>query len=81
MITLRFVFTAILCISSTTLSQIDTTANVYVDTDGILRWNGSNNEVSLFGVNYTTPFAYAYRAHKRLGLSLKHAIDLDVAQW
>ena len=52
---------------------------VFVDTLGVLRWKGSNQEVSLFGVNYTTPFAYAYRANKRLGLSLKHAIDLDVA--
>jgi len=55
-------------------------AGVYVDGDGVLRWNGSNQEVSLFGVNYTTPFAYSYRAHKRLGLSLRNAIDLDVAQ-
>jgi hypothetical protein len=55
-------------------------SDVYVDEEGILRWSNSNNEVSLFGVNYTTPFAYAYRAHKRLDLSLKKAIDLDVAQ-
>jgi len=52
--------------------------NVFVDSDGILRWEDTKEEVRLFGVNYTTPFAYAYRAHKRLGLSLKKAIDLDV---
>lgn len=54
--------------------------NVFVDKNGILRWEGSNKEVSLFGVNYTTPFAYSYRAQKKLGLNLKQAIDLDVAQ-
>lgn len=52
--------------------------NVSVDNHGILRWEDTNEEVRLFGVNYTTPFAYAYRAHKRLGLSFKKAIDLDV---
>lgn len=53
---------------------------VYVDGNGVLRWKASHTEVSLFGVNYTAPFAYAYRAHKRLGLSIKKAIDLDVDQ-
>ena len=63
-------------------SQTDpkTLSDVYVDKEGILKWSGSNDEVSLFGVNYTVPFAYSYRAHKRLGLSLKKAIDLDVEQ-
>jgi hypothetical protein len=54
-------------------------ADIFVDEQGVMRWKGAGTEVSLFGVNYTTPFAYAYRAHKRLGLSLKQAIDLDVA--
>ena len=69
-------------VSLVTHSQTDpkTLADVYVDKEGNLKWNGSNDEVSLFGVNYTVPFAYSYRAHKRLGLSLKKAIDLDVEQ-
>ncbi|MCK9210129.1 MAG: cellulase family glycosylhydrolase [Ignavibacteriaceae bacterium] len=54
--------------------------DVFVDDNGIMRWKNSNEEVKLFGVNYTTPFAYSYRAQKKLGLSLKQAIDLDVAQ-
>ena len=45
-----------------------------------MRWENSNEEVKLFGVNYTTPFAYSYRAQKKLGLNLKQAIDLDVVQ-
>jgi hypothetical protein len=31
----------------------------------------NNSEASFFGVNYTTPFAYAYRAHKALMLIWK----------
>jgi hypothetical protein len=62
-------------------AQVATTHpdGAFVDPHGVLRWKDSNDEVRLFGVNYTTPFAYSYRAHKRLGLSLKKAIDLDVA--
>jgi hypothetical protein len=55
------------------------TSTPYVDGNGVMRWKGTNEEVSLFGVNYTAPFAYAFRAHKRLGLPIKKAIDLDVA--
>ena len=54
--------------------------DVFVDESGIMRWKNSNEEVKLFGVNYTTPFTYAYRAQKKLGLNLKQAIDIDVAQ-
>ncbi|MDP1993644.1 MAG: hypothetical protein Q8K40_00205, partial [Ignavibacteria bacterium] len=54
--------------------------NVFVDSSGIMRWENSNEEVKLFGVNYTTPFAYSHRAQKKMGLNLKQAIDLDVAQ-
>ena len=72
-----------LLIASAALSQTTPAASspVFVDGKGVLRWTESNQEVSLFGVNYTTPFAYSYRAHKRLGLSLKTAIDLDVRQF
>ncbi|HLP16103.1 MAG TPA: cellulase family glycosylhydrolase [Bacteroidota bacterium] len=56
------------------------TGGVFVDSLGVMRWIESCDEVSLFGVNYTVPFAYAYRAHQRLGLPIKKAIDLDVAQ-
>src|SRR5690348_12764199 len=43
-----------------------------------MRWTGSGREVAQFGVNYTAPFAYSYRAHKRLGVPLESAIDEDV---
>ncbi|GAA4031054.1 hypothetical protein GCM10022409_14110 [Hymenobacter glaciei] len=52
--------------------------DVYVDQAGVLRWQKTKQEVALFGVNYTTPFAYAYRAHQRLGVNHEQAIRQDV---
>ncbi|GAC1587878.1 MAG: hypothetical protein NVS3B25_04140 [Hymenobacter sp.] len=51
---------------------------VFVDKHGVLRWQQGQQEVALFGVNYTTPFAYSYRAHLRLGVSPEAAIRQDV---
>lgn len=51
---------------------------VYVDKQGVLRWTKTNAEASFFGVNYTTPFAYAYRAHKALNADIEKAIQQDV---
>jgi len=52
--------------------------DVFVDKAGVLRWQQSRQEVALFGVNYTAPFAYAYRAHQRLGVNHEQAIRQDV---
>lgn len=51
---------------------------VYIDKQGIMRYSANNQEASFYGVNYTTPFAYAYRAHKALGVDLENAIRQDV---
>src|SRR6185295_12847536 len=51
---------------------------VMVDKQGVLRWTSNNTEAAFFGVNYTTPFAYAYRAHKALGIDPEKAIQQDV---
>lgn len=72
-----FLFMGTLCYAQNIASGKQ---DVFVDENGVMRWKGSNEEVRLFGVNYTTPFAYSYRVQKKLGLSLKKAIDLDVAQ-
>src|SRR5690606_4313915 len=45
---------------------------------GVMRWKADKQEAAFFGVNYTTPFAYAYRAQKRLGVNLEEAIRQDV---
>lgn len=55
-----------------------TTPSTFVDPEGVLRWTATGAELAEFGVNYTTPFAHAFRAHQRLGIPLEAAIDADV---
>lgn len=52
--------------------------DVYVDKKGVMRWGDTRKEVMGFGVNYTVPFAHAYRSAKKLGVDHKQAIDNDV---
>ncbi|MHB8581040.1 MAG: cellulase family glycosylhydrolase [Ignavibacteriaceae bacterium] len=79
---IKNIFILFLILASFCVAQKKPASNndVFVDANGILRWEGTNTEVSLFGLNYTTPFAYSYRVQKKMGLNLKKAIDLDVAQ-
>ena len=72
-----FVFT--LCIINLFAQKSTKAPNlVYVDKQGVLRYTKNKQEASFYGVNYTTPFAYAYRAHKALGVDLEKAIQNDV---
>lgn len=43
-----------------------------------MRWTGDQSEVAFYGVNYTVPFAYGYRALKTLGIDPEQAIREDV---
>jgi hypothetical protein len=60
------------------VSSIKQSPPIYVDKNGVMRWTANDKEAAFFGVNYTTPFAYAYRAHKALGVDLEKAIQQDV---
>lgn len=51
---------------------------LYVDKQGVLRRQSDQQEQSFFGVNYTLPFAYAYRHVKAMGLNMEEVIDADV---
>ena len=51
---------------------------IYIDGNGVMRWSDTRREASFFGVNYTLPFAHAYRAIGYLELDRKAAIDKDV---
>ncbi len=51
---------------------------VYVDKQGVLRWVKDNREAAFFGVNYTVPFAYSYRAHQALHVDPEQAMRQDV---
>ena len=52
--------------------------NVYVDKQGVMRWGNTKKEVKGFGVNYSVPFAHAYRSAKSMGINIKEAIDNDI---
>lgn len=51
---------------------------VYVDPNGVLRDTKSKKELAFFGVNYTVPFAYGYRAVNYTGDQHEKIIDQDV---
>jgi len=59
-------------------AQENSKKDVYVDGEGVMRWGGSNDEVHGFGVNYSMPFAHAYRSAKKKGLDIKAEIDKDI---
>ena len=59
---------------NTAFSQVTTV----VDEKGIIRWEPSGEEVKGFGVNYSAPFAHAYRSAEKLGLDIKAEIDKDL---
>lgn len=54
---------------------------VYVDDAGQLKWSSSNEKAFFFGVNYSVPFAFSYRAINNKGISHKEVIDLDVQEF
>jgi len=68
---------AFLLLASGAALAADPTPSAYVDDSGVMRWTSTQKEVALFGVNYTAPFAYSFRAHKRLGIPIEKAIDAD----
>src|SRR5580693_6305771 len=51
---------------------------VYIDPHGVMRWTKTHAEAAFFGVNYTVPFAYSYRAHQSLHADPEEAIREDV---
>ncbi|MCB9288433.1 MAG: hypothetical protein H6560_14085 [Lewinellaceae bacterium] len=53
-------------------------SSVSVDEKGLMRWSDTGEEVFGFGVNYTVPFAHAFRSAERLGVSREDAIAGDV---
>ncbi|WP_044084383.1 glycoside hydrolase 5 family protein [Marinilabilia salmonicolor] len=52
--------------------------HAYVDDDGVLRWDDDQSEIVGFGVNYSVPFAHAFRMAERMGIDHEEAIRQDV---
>lgn len=76
------VFTA--CMAATAFAEIVKSESerqayeIIVDENGVMRRGDTGEETSYYGVNYTMPFAHAYRAAGYLGLDRKEIIDRDV---
>ena len=51
---------------------------VYMDKEGVLRYTSNKSEATFFGVNYTSPFAHAYRAHKAINSRSPNGIRVSV---
>lgn len=69
---------AVLLTLCLTVARGQMSGDVFIDRKGVMRWGDTKKEVQGFGVNYTVPFAHAYRAAKKLGVPLREAIDNDV---
>lgn len=75
-ITLLFCF--LFCLPVTKAKQVKKIPTIFIDKQGVMRWDNSREEASFFGVNYTLPFAHAYRAMGYLNIDRKEAIERDV---
>jgi len=53
-------------------------SSIYVDDSGVMRWRSSGEELALFGINYSIPFAHGYRAINYIGADHEKTIDADV---
>ena len=74
-----FLFFIILIFISNAYAQKNSSkGDAFVDKKGVMRWKKTNKEIKGFGVNYSVPFAHAYRSAKRLNVDVKKAIDNDV---
>jgi len=71
-----FLILAAVFINSAAYSQ-KYTDPVRIDKNGRMLWKNSNQEAFFWGVNYTTPFAHAYRQIARLGEDREKVIDAD----
>jgi hypothetical protein len=54
---------------------------VYLDREGVVRWQDDRTEVTLFGANYVLPSASDYRAAGYLRGNRKRMIEEDMAQF
>ncbi len=73
--------TGLLAASSTSLPALAATSTAeseYQVKNGVL-FAPNGEEVALFGVNYSLPFAFGYRSVAALGLDHREAIAMDVA--
>jgi len=76
----KLVLILMIIISFKVLAQSNSNL-IRIDNNGIMRWSENNEPANFWGVNYTVPFAFSYRAIQKLGLSHEEVIEHDVQQF
>lgn len=71
-----FLLLAVVLISTSAYSQKNSDP-VKIDKNGRMLWKSNNTEAYFWGVNYTTPFAHAFRQIAKLGEDREKVIDID----
>ena len=54
---------------------------VYLDAQGVIRWQKDNSEVALFGANYSLASSCDFRAAGYVGADRKRLVDADLAHF
>jgi len=74
----RLTMTVFLSVSIPAKGSVPETGQVVVDEQGIMRWAGEGNPLSLFGANYCINAASDYRAAKSSAPDLHKLVDQDM---
>jgi hypothetical protein len=74
----RSFFTFLILIISLSAFSQSSKEGIFVDKEGVIRWNKDKKEAYFFGVNYSAPFVFGYRHIKASGISVEQAIKDDV---
>ncbi|NSW94855.1 MAG: hypothetical protein HPY62_09145 [Bacteroidales bacterium] len=67
----------LLLIASLSIDAQTRTGLIRIDKNGRMLWTNNNKEAYFWGVNYTTPFAHAFRQIERMGYDHRKVIDMD----
>ncbi len=59
-------------------AQNKSAEQVIIDKKGVMRYKKSKEEIKGFGINYTVPFAHAWRSAKKMGIDPKEAMLHDI---
>lgn len=57
----------------------ETQGALSIDAEGVLRWQDTQQETALFGVNYCLPSGYSFRAAGYVGADRKKTVEADMA--
>ena len=52
--------------------------NYYIDDEGVIRERLNDSEIHGFGINYTLPFAHAFRSASKMGIDPYKEMDNDI---